>query len=122
TSYFWSSDSMKDDVARWASNPSLNFGWMIRGNETDSSTAVRFDSHESSTVANRPQLIITFEVPPPCRADFNGDGLLAPDDLDEYITEYFENPAATGVDVDGNGLVTPDDLDDFITLYFDGCP
>ncbi len=59
-------------------------------------------------------------APPACRADFNGDGVLDPDDLSDYIACYFTPPCA-GADVNGDGVADPDDLSDFIGLYFAGC-
>ncbi|MGQ0628817.1 MAG: EF-hand domain-containing protein, partial [Phycisphaerales bacterium] len=58
----------------------------------------------------------------PCPTDFNRDGLVSPDDLDEFITCFFEIPRCPGLDFDGNGIISPDDLDDFMTAYFAGCP
>ncbi len=58
---------------------------------------------------------------PACRADFNGDGTLDPDDLSDYITCYFAIPACAAADFSGDGGVDPDDLSDVITAYFQGC-
>ena len=58
---------------------------------------------------------------PACRPDYDGDGFLNPDDLGDYITDYF-SPAPTPIaDWNGDGLVNPDDLGDYITAYFYGC-
>jgi hypothetical protein len=50
--------------------------------------------------------------------DFNGDGLVNPDDLSDYITAYFESPPGPAADFNLDGLVNPDDLSDYITAYF----
>jgi hypothetical protein len=59
--YAWNSTSdMVADVQSWLDNPETNFGWMLRGNEESAASAKRFDSKESSTAANRPQLTIYY--------------------------------------------------------------
>lgn len=60
------------DVQDWVDNPSANFGWMLLGKESESGTVKRFDTHETSTAANRPQLTVTYTVVPE-----PGAGLLA---------------------------------------------
>ncbi|MGQ0628238.1 MAG: hypothetical protein ACT4PL_09100 [Phycisphaerales bacterium] len=59
----------------------------------------------------------------PCRTDFNDDGLLSPDDLDEFITFFFSDVAEERgrCDFNGDGFVEPGDLDEFITSFFEGC-
>ncbi len=58
---------------------------------------------------------------PACRPDYDGDGQLNPDDLGDYVTDYF-SPAPTPIaDWNGDGNVNPDDLGDYITAYFFGC-
>lgn len=61
--YTWSSAQLITDVQNWLDNPSVNFGWMIKGNESIVHTAKRFVSRENTTVANRPRLVITYTVP-----------------------------------------------------------
>jgi hypothetical protein len=64
--YSWSSAAMVSDVQSWLSNPATNFGWALRGNETDLQTAKRFDTHEESDSNFHPALMIQFiEVPGP---------------------------------------------------------
>ncbi len=62
-SYTWSSAGMVADVQAWLETPATDFGWMIRGDESASKTAKRFDSRQHSTVANRPLLTIEFDLP-----------------------------------------------------------
>ncbi len=59
---------------------------------------------------------------PPCRADFNGDTFIDPDDLSDYISCYFDLPPCGRADFNGDSFVDPDDLSDFISIYFAGCP
>jgi spore coat protein A len=61
--YSWTGASVAADVQSWLNNPATNFGWIVRGVETTSSTAKRFDSREASIAANRPQLVITYTPP-----------------------------------------------------------
>ena len=63
TSYSWSGSGLVADVQTWLSNPSTNFGWVIRGNETTVGATQRFNSRENSS--NPPQLTITYQVPTP---------------------------------------------------------
>ncbi len=56
-----------------------------------------------------------------CPVDFDGNGVVDPDDLSDYITCFFSQPPCDRADVDGNGFVDPDDLSDFITVFFAGC-
>ncbi len=57
-----------------------------------------------------------------CPADFNGDGILDPDDLSDYIGCFFALPPCEDADGNRDGTVDPDDLSDFIGAYFTGCP
>ncbi|HEV2842257.1 MAG TPA: DNRLRE domain-containing protein [Chthoniobacterales bacterium] len=61
TTYTWSGNGLLADVQAWVSNPATNFGWVIRGNETDPGTAQRFNSGENAS--NPPQLTVTYDVP-----------------------------------------------------------
>ncbi len=58
---------------------------------------------------------------PTCRADFNGDTFVDPDDLSDYIACYFAIPPCVRADFNGDGNADPDDLSDFIALFFGGC-
>lgn len=61
--YSWSSTTATSDVQGWITSPATNFGWIMIGNESSSTTAKRFASKEFATAANRPQLTITYTVP-----------------------------------------------------------
>ncbi|MGQ0628007.1 MAG: family 16 glycosylhydrolase [Phycisphaerales bacterium] len=66
---------------------------------------------------------LLLEQLPVCSTDFNDDGLVSPDDLDEFITTFFTAPPLNlGADFNHDGLVSPDDLDEFITAFFTPCP
>ncbi|MGQ0628039.1 MAG: PA14 domain-containing protein [Phycisphaerales bacterium] len=65
---------------------------------------------------------VTGDTRPVCPADFNGDGIVEPGDLDEFITTYFTDPPGNAAaDFNNDGLVEPGDLDELITAFFDGC-
>lgn len=48
------------DVQFWLKNPASNFGWLIRGNEQEDNSAVRFNSREN--LVDPPRLIIDYSV------------------------------------------------------------
>lgn len=58
--------AMVADVQMWLDNPSMNFGWIVIGDETRMSTARRFDSREGSTP---PILEVTIAGGEPCCDD-----------------------------------------------------
>src|SRR5207248_6980825 len=47
-SYTWSSAQMVADLQSWLDNSTINFGWLVRGDESGSATAKRFDTRESA--------------------------------------------------------------------------
>jgi hypothetical protein len=53
-----SSEAMIARVQGWLDQPATNFGWIVIGNETQSTTAKRFDSREVDPAATRPALTI----------------------------------------------------------------
>jgi hypothetical protein len=59
--YTWSSAQMVADVQSWLDNPASNFGWLVLGDESTSSTSKRFDTRES---ASPPVLTIQY-IPGP---------------------------------------------------------
>ncbi len=61
--YTWTSAGMVTDVQNWLNNPGTDFGWILKGLETGTQQAKRFDSRENSTPANRPVLTISYSVP-----------------------------------------------------------
>ena len=47
--YTWSSAQMIADVQSWLDNPAINFGWLVLGDESTSTTTKRFDTRESAS-------------------------------------------------------------------------
>ncbi len=78
--------------------------------------------------ANACGLVSTSDVSwlprPPCPLDYNDDGSLNPDDLGDYITDYFsfsampESPFPLRLDFNFDGSLNPDDIGDYITAYY----
>lgn len=62
--YTWSSGQLVTDVQDMLDNPNQNFGWVLIGNESTGSTTKRFDTKDHPTAANRPELEITYTLPP----------------------------------------------------------
>ena len=58
--YRFESPQLARDVALWARNPELNFGWILIGDETSRQTVRAFGSRENPDPAVRPVLEITF--------------------------------------------------------------
>src|SRR5204863_476390 len=61
-SYAWSSAQMVADVQSWLDNQASNFGWLVLGDESTSTTARRFDTRES---ASPPVLTIEYAASTP---------------------------------------------------------
>jgi len=65
--YTWSDPGMVADMQAWLDNPGSNFGWIIRGDESQVSTAKRFSSRSSPAEELRPLLRVTY-IPAPSGA------------------------------------------------------
>ncbi len=88
----------------------------------------------------------TVQAPNTCPVEYNGDGVLNPDDIGDFITDYYTVPVIPGPDgyaiacpendppydlgyktaftMDGSGQCfppNPDNLGDYITRYYEGC-
>jgi hypothetical protein len=64
-SYTWESTSqLVSDVQQWLENPASNFGWVIIGDESSSSTSKRFDTKENIDIGVRPHLAVTYQPVP----------------------------------------------------------
>lgn len=63
--YTWTSTpALVADVQSWLDSPSTNYGWMLRGQETSSPSAKRFNSRENTNTSQRPRLNITYTAAP----------------------------------------------------------
>ncbi|MBI1190086.1 MAG: DNRLRE domain-containing protein [Tepidisphaera sp.] len=77
--YTWSSTSLLiADVQGWLNNPSSNFGWLIKNNESSTRNARRFSGITWPEATQRPALTIVYTVPAPGAAVVMGlGGLIA---------------------------------------------
>ena len=63
-SYQWTGAGLLADVQAWVNNTATNAGWVVRGKETGAGNALkRFESRQSTNVANRPRLDVMY-LPP----------------------------------------------------------
>jgi hypothetical protein len=100
-------------VQSWVDNPATNFGWVLRGDETSSGSAKRFDSRQNSVPSFRPSLSITFTLPstrPP--GDVNDDGMVNRTDLPLFWDRFSLETALgfDGGDFNGDGRADLIDL------------
>ena len=72
-----SSPGLVSDVQGWLDAPAQNFGWVLRGDESQGSTARRIDSREGSTAATRPALRIVYGLPATVPIPWFARGVLA---------------------------------------------
>ena len=63
--YSWTSPTMAADVQGWINNPSNNFGWLIKANESLNRSARSFSSRETPAAAIAPRLVIEYVIPAP---------------------------------------------------------
>lgn len=64
-SYQWASTSaLVADVQGWVDAPATNHGWLLRGDESQGSTAKAFATREDSVASHRPSLTVTFTPAP----------------------------------------------------------
>lgn len=62
--YTWASTpALVADITSWLAAPETAHGWLLRGLETQSRTAKRFNSREHRDVDNRPMLTVVYETP-----------------------------------------------------------
>lgn len=62
--YTWGSTAaMVADVQSWLDAPAGNNGYLLLGNEVVDGSAKRFETRESTSANNRPQLIVTYTPP-----------------------------------------------------------
>jgi hypothetical protein len=57
----FTSPVLAEMVNGWLSSPAQNHGWIVIGDESASSTAIRFISRENDEVADRPTLVLFYQ-------------------------------------------------------------
>ncbi|XVJ59088.1 MAG: hypothetical protein HEQ23_06680 [Tepidisphaera sp.] len=123
-SYTWSGSGMVADVQRWVNNPDENFGWILKAqDELLTGRAKRFVSREGDPENRRPRLLVEYTPPPPCLADFNGDGFVDFFDYSDYVLcfESAECPAGKTADFNGDDFVDFFDYSDYVVAFEAGC-
>jgi hypothetical protein len=112
----WAGAGMVNDVQMWVNNPTSNFGWMVRGNEVNLATAKKFISRNWATNPDRPQLIVTYTLPP-CTVDVTNDHHVNAQDLLAVINSWGTCPAPpsscpsdVSPGLGGDGIVNVADL------------
>jgi len=84
--YAFASEELTALVQGWADAPAGNYGLMLRTASTGAGTAQRFDSRENGTEANRPVLLVRYEVLPP-EGEPEGEGAVEGEGLAEGAQE-----------------------------------
>ncbi|MDH3648371.1 MAG: DNRLRE domain-containing protein [Saprospiraceae bacterium] len=62
TTYTWNGMDMTADVQNWVETSSMNFGWIIVGDESTTGTTSRFNSRED--ISGKPTLEVTYTTAP----------------------------------------------------------
>ena len=96
-SYTWSSVAMAADVQVWLDTPSTNHGWMVKGLESGTKTAKRFDSREGS-------------IPPTLEIDFtppSSTGACCFDDGNCFVLTSNDCVAGSGIYQGDGAACTP---------------
>jgi hypothetical protein len=104
------------DVQSFLDAPDANFGWIIRGDEVTTRSAVRFASRNHTNPAQWPALTITFTPPTPSRlvGDIDNDRDVDGADIAKLVLHYGttgtgDSPFDVG-DFDGDNTVSLIDL------------
>lgn len=101
--YTWSSKQMGTDVQGWLGTPANNFGWMLVGDESTSSTARVFTSREG-TASLQPKLVVSYNpVNPPLSR------------RDTWLRQYYPTP---GTYVDDNADPDSDGIANLVEYAF----
>lgn len=103
---------------------------------------IGFTAGTGAAIQNQDILYFTLRTGLPCAIDYNGDNQIDPDDLSDFITDFFADPVIPGPGGfavacpenvppydqgykvgfgSGCNAPNPDTLGDFITTYFLGC-
>jgi hypothetical protein len=117
--YTWTSSQMASDVQAWLDTPANNFGWILIGNESSSTTTKRFISRQHNNPALHPALTIDYTPPANCLPDVNGDGMVTPTDFTAWINAFNNN--LPECDQNGDGSCTPTDFTAWIANFNAGC-
>jgi hypothetical protein len=118
--FFWGSTAqMVADVQSWLDEPSLSYGWLLKGNEKEERTAKQFTSREWLNPFGRPKLTIEY-LPPPCPWDCAdpSDGEVSVLDFLALVAQWGQSGASC--DLDGGGVSVTDFLQ--MLAHWGPCP
>lgn len=125
--YSWGSTAnMVADVQMWLDNPSANFGWLLRGNESVLMTTKRFDSKDNLLASVRPVLEVCYSPPncATCSGDLDGNARADGADIAAFLACFLAgNPAAPGcgcADMDANAVFDAADISMFVDRLLTG--
>ncbi|MHC4947998.1 MAG: DNRLRE domain-containing protein [Planctomycetota bacterium] len=116
--YFWGpTPQMATDAQGWLENPGGPDGWILLGDESQASTAKRFDSRTNPTASLRPILQLTYI--PECPQDTDRNGEVDVTDLLDVLGSWGSCKFGTccDADTDGDGLVNVNDLLDVLGVW-----
>ena len=115
---------MVADAQGWLDNAATNFGWEIIGDETMAGTGKRFGSRESSILAERPVLIVTF-TPASCYANCDGSTtapILNVNDFTCFLNRYAAADSYANCDGSTTApVLNVNDFTCFLNRYAAGC-
>jgi len=122
---FIATSGLAADVQFWLDNPGQNFGWLLKGDESQFGTAKRFETRESATPAFRPALFVCYTAPgaepgePFCFGD--GSGAACPCANESSAPcRGCEHSGGEGMGIQGSGSTSI--LADDLTVTATDCP
>jgi len=98
----WSSATMVNEVQAWVNGTTPNYGWVLIGDETQTTTTRRFDSREG---AIPPTLVVDFDCVGDCEACCSGDGTCTTTLVGSGTCS--DDPQGTGTTCDPNRCPQP---------------
>ncbi|USN98515.1 MAG: DNRLRE domain-containing protein [Phycisphaeraceae bacterium] len=120
--YLFESVQMAADVQGWLDNPAANFGWIIRGQESGTRNARRFESRTSPITSARPELAVFYTENNPCPADLAEPfGVLDLADVQTFIAAFVSGDLLADL-APPAGVLDLADVQAFIASFIAGCP
>lgn len=92
---FTSTPQLVADVQSWLDSRANNFGWILLGDESTTSTARKFASRTFADASRHPTLLIDFTPPGRIPGDADGDGDVDRDDVAVMALHWGDSSGAT---------------------------